>query len=90
MKSRNPWAGIPKTERSAEMKRRRKVAKRNRLAKAKGAKIDAQTQSPINNHTHVCYGKVETVIQYYSAGSGVPFSTLASGVAAILQHQASR
>lgn len=41
---------------------------------------------------HIAYlaGKVETLLEYYARGNGLPESALAGGVASFIQHQARR
>jgi len=41
-------------------------------------------------HVSYIYGKVETIIEYYARSNGVPYSTLAEGVASLLRHPQSR
>ena len=58
-------------------------------AKNKGARstqAQAQPQEDHSHHISYIFGKVETIIEYYARSNGVPYATLAEGVAGLLRH----
>ncbi len=79
------WAAMTPEERTAAAKRRftpkRTKAKANSKRKETTNERKAQAE-----HISYLYGKVETIIEYYARSNGVPFSTLAEGVASLLRH----
>lgn len=97
------WSKLSPEERTAEMKRRylkgrRKLKKKGKVKRVnkpkhrtnEGTKERVNAKSGVDNHIAYLYGKVETILEHYAHSNGVPFTTLAHGVARLLQHPASR
>jgi hypothetical protein len=92
------WSTMTPEERSAEMKRRVAKGKRNKEKSTKRKNSRSTRRASSNgrgsqevsdkDHVSYLYGKVETIIEYYSHSNGLPFPTLASGVAALLRSKA--
>src|SRR5262245_2204403 len=67
----------------------RKSSKRGHKSTRRGKKNDStgtQTQDHIENHASYIFGKVETIIEYYSNSNGIPVKALTDRVASLLRH----
>lgn len=80
-RKRNARQGVkPKTRGKRTYKRRTQGGPILSSSEAEGQSLQA--------HISYIYGKVETIIEYYSNSNGVPVSAIASGVAGLLRRQA--
>jgi hypothetical protein len=87
------WSEMTAAERSAEMKRRQAVAKANGRGGKRGKrkysrkeKEDASSpQAELEKHTWYLFGKVETILDLYSASAGIPRAALTRGLARLLR-----
>lgn len=61
--------------------------KRGRSAAREELSVNGSPQEDHREHVTYLYGKVETILEHYSHRSGVPYPTLAEGVAGLLRHQ---
>ena len=62
------------------------------LAKRKRERQHGKVTEAPEHEVHIAYlfGKIEAIIEHYSASAGVPRSALADGVAALLQRAQGR
>lgn len=101
MSAKDYWSKLSPDERSAEMKRRmatrksngkkkstKRVKKSNRTkARRDNGNGPTQTQEAhtLEGEIKYLYGKVETLIEFRAHSNGIPFATLAEGVANLLR-----
>lgn len=92
------WKDMTPEQRSGEMKKRRAVAKANKrkpgrkkrakqTRKAKGAQQDGHSspKDELEKHSWYLFGKVETILDIYSASAGIPRAALTRGLARLLR-----
>lgn len=91
------WSEMTAAERSAEMTRRQAVAKAKRNGEKPKRKYTRRNGSKKADDNHsqdhevekaawYLFGKVETIIDIYSASSGIPRAALTAGLARLLRH----
>lgn len=66
------------------------VAVHTRNTHPKGERDAQPSEKDYSNHVAYLYGKIETIVEYYSAGNALPISSLTEGLAELLRHQESR
>jgi hypothetical protein len=100
-KKTGPWKNMTAEERSAEMKRRRAVAKSNGKTKRKYARKSTKRKGGASDHAsaqegnlqeHIAYlfGRVEVEVEHYARSNSLSFQALADGLAGLLRHPKGR
>jgi len=77
------------TQTTAGRKRIAELTRERHAAKRKAITHVPKEEAPLTLHTTYLFGRVETIIELYAAGIGLPKAALARGVGELLQHQAS-